>query len=74
MDSAHTELGAQQHDQHVETNEVLSVPEAALFLGISERTLWTLTNRKLIPCFHCGRRVLYLRSKLLEYGREGGAT
>jgi hypothetical protein len=33
--------------------------EAARAIGISERSLWTLTESGLIPCLRFGRSVLY---------------
>jgi excisionase family DNA binding protein len=38
---------------------LLGVREAAMALGISVRTLWTLTKEGRVPCVHIGRRVLY---------------
>ncbi len=51
--------------------------EAAKVLSISERTLWTLTNRREIPHLRLGRAILYpvdgLRSWLAgQSGQEGG--
>ena len=37
----------------------VSRSEAARMLGISERLLWTLTNRKEVPHLRIGTRVLY---------------
>ena len=38
---------------------VLSRRQAAEFLGISERLLWTLTAQGTVPHMRIGRRVLY---------------
>jgi excisionase family DNA binding protein len=38
---------------------LLTPPEAAKALAVSERTLWSLTQRKEIPCVRIGRAVRY---------------
>ena len=47
--------------------------EAARLLGISTRTLWTLTDRGDIPAVKIHRRVLYRIETLRQYAvrREG---
>ena len=42
----------------------LSRREASGFLGISERTLWTLTKAQSVPHLRIGSRVLYRRAAL----------
>jgi excisionase family DNA binding protein len=44
--------------------------EAARLLGISERTLWTLTQRGEVRCKKIGRRTLYLREALEEFAKR----
>ncbi len=46
--------------------------EAARALGISPRMLWSLTNRRLIPCVRIGRRVLYAVPALEAWLAKGG--
>jgi len=41
--------------------------EAARFLAISERTLWSLTQRGEIPCVRIGRAVRYDPADLREW-------
>jgi excisionase family DNA binding protein len=50
----------------------LGVEEAAKALGISSRTLWTLTKKGKVPCRRVGRRVLYPVELLREWLRSGG--
>lgn len=38
---------------------LMNVVDAAKAMGISERTIWTLTQRHSLPCVRIGRRVLY---------------
>jgi excisionase family DNA binding protein len=38
---------------------LLTAPEAARKLAVSERTLWGLTHRAEIPCVRIGRAVRY---------------
>jgi len=53
----------------------LRAREAARALAISERLLWTLTNRGEIPCVRLGRCVTYpvdtLRELLAEKAKGG---
>jgi len=46
---------------------LLSEREAAAFLNISPRHLWRLRQRGQIPYTRLGGRVLYPKSKLLEW-------
>lgn len=52
--------------------------EAARALGISDRLLWSLTNRKLIPHVRVGARIIYPLDVLSEWlakqaaGKGGG--
>ena len=43
---------------------LLKAGQAAAVLGISERKLWELTNRGVIPCVRIGRSVRYSRRTL----------
>lgn len=38
---------------------LIDAESAAVVLGISPRTLWSLTNRNAVPCVRIGARVLY---------------
>ncbi len=53
-------------------SEVLALRprEAARVLGISERLLWSLTNRGEIPHLKLGRATLYPVAQLQEWLRE----
>jgi excisionase family DNA binding protein len=42
-----------------EPKHTFSAKEAAVYLGVSERHLWTQTNARRIPHVRFGRRVLY---------------
>ena len=39
--------------------KLLSVKEVARMLGISQRTIWSMTNAGEIPCVRIRKRVLY---------------
>ena len=56
-----------------ESDRLLRVDEAAEFLAISPRTLWTLTNSGRIKCVHVGKNVRYSRADLLAFAAKGGA-
>ena len=44
--------------------------EAAAAIGISERLLWSMTNRGEIPHLHIGRAIIYPVDLLREWMRE----
>jgi excisionase family DNA binding protein len=46
---------------------LLTAPEAARALAISERTLWGLTDRGEVPCVRIGRAVRYALADLAAY-------
>lgn len=53
----------------------LRAPDAARALGLSPRSLWTLTNQGLIPHVRIGRTLIYPVAKLQEWltaRAEGG--
>ncbi len=57
------------------TNQLLRVKEAARFLAISERTLYTLTQRKKIPVIKFRGNVRYSLTDLeifIQQARKGG--
>ncbi len=52
----------------VESQKMLiSAHDAARALSISEKTLWTMTAEKRIPCVRIGRRVLYSPADLVTW-------
>lgn len=54
---------------------LLTAPQAAKALAISERKLWELTNRRLIPCVRIGRAVRYSLADLQAWiARQKGGT
>jgi len=48
--------------------------EASKLLGVSSRTLWTLTKNGVIPCLKIGNSVRYSKEKLIEYVNQGWET
>ncbi len=55
--------------------QLLRSTEAAAYLSISPRTLWTLTKRGDIPCVRIGRSVRYDRRDLeawIQRAKESG--
>ena len=58
-----------------ETILLIGVKEAAKALGISDRTLWTFTQRGELPHVKIGSRVLYPLSDLqkwIDARKQGG--
>ena len=51
-------------------DRLLTAPEAADYLRISPRLLWTLTNHGDIRCTRIARRVLYRPETLREYAQR----
>ncbi len=48
-----------ESETHGSSGAVFSAKEAAAYLGVSERHLWTQTKARRIPHVKIGRRVLY---------------
>jgi excisionase family DNA binding protein len=46
---------------------LLGVPEAAAYLGGSERWLRRLLDRGIVPCKRIGRNIVFKRSELDEF-------
>lgn len=57
------------------TNQLMRPREAAKWLQVSERTLWTLTQKGEITSIRIGRSVRYDMSDLIEFveSRKVGA-
>ncbi|MCH7792474.1 MAG: helix-turn-helix domain-containing protein [Planctomycetes bacterium] len=51
-------------------NRLLSIREAAEFLGISDRLLWTLADNREVPSLRIGRRRLFRRAALIRWIAE----
>jgi excisionase family DNA binding protein len=62
-------------DTHTPAPILVSPRDAARALGISTRTLWTLTHDGRLPCRRIGRLVRYHVDALRAFaaGAEGGA-
>lgn len=60
------------HAAGTPTRELLTTREAAAYLGISPRTLWTLSMpRGPIPCSRIGKRIVrYRRDDLRTYTQQ----
>ena len=56
-------------------DEVLTLQEAAEFLKVSERTLWSLAKQGLVPCRRVGKQYRLSRNVLVRWiqNREGQA-
>lgn len=67
-----TDTAERKHDSAL----LIGMHEGAKMLGISTRTLWTLTNANEIPHTRIGRRVLLNVSALREWvdARTKGGT
>lgn len=48
----------------IQVKEILTAREAASHLNMSERKLWDLTNRGIIPCKREGRWIRYYKPSL----------
>jgi len=53
---------------------LISAPAAADILGISKRTLWSLTNRNAVPSKRIGRSVRYCPAELRAWITAGCPT
>lgn len=59
-------------DKHkIDSDEPLTITEAAEFLGLSKQTIYGFTSRNLIPYSKPGKRIYFLKADLLNYLKEG---
>ena len=63
-----------QHKSQTEQIRYLLPFEAAKFLRVSERTLWTLTKRGEIPCARVGISKRYSIDALERFMARGGSA
>ncbi len=47
--------------------EIMDIHEAAVYLGISEDTLYTYARKHIVPAFRLGNRWKFKRSKVDEW-------
>jgi len=50
--------------------QVLTVPEVAKMLQISNSTVYKYSNKGILPSFHIGQRVRFLDNEINDYIRE----
>ena len=60
-------MDVKQESHRPVESAVLNRSEAARYLGIGERLLWSLTASKELPCCKIRSRVVYRRCDLDEY-------
>jgi len=53
--------------------EAVSMRDAATIMGVSERSVWTLCNRGLLPSFKIGRTVRIRYDAIQQFMERGGA-
>jgi excisionase family DNA binding protein len=49
----------------------MDAPSAARLIGLSERTMWRLVKSQAVPHIRIGRRVLFMRERLVDWLKEG---
>lgn len=54
-----------------ETDELLTVQDAAKFLTLSVPTIYGLISKSSIPCMKRGKRVYFSKVELLNYLKDG---
>jgi excisionase family DNA binding protein len=54
--------------------EAVSMAEAAKIMSVSERSIWTLCNRGLLPTFKIGRSVRIRYVDIRRFMESGGET
>lgn len=59
---------------YAHTTRLINSETAAMFLGIGERTLWSLTKRNAMPVHRIGRAVRYCPLELDAWVRAGCPT
>ena len=55
-----------------EPRPILTLPEAAAWLRVSERKLWELASEGQVPHAKVGRQYRFARAELERWVREGG--
>lgn len=50
---------------------LIDAPSAARLIGLSERTMWRLVKSQAVPHIRIGRRVLFMRERLVDWLKEG---
>lgn len=56
-----------QSQSMMRTHQLLKARDAAKLLGISERTLWTITKQGKLPCAKIEKSVRYRSEDLMRY-------
>ena len=51
--------------------ELLSMKEAAKFLGLSTATIYSKVSRRELPCMKQNNRLYFMQSELLDYLKAG---
>ncbi|HEV7903187.1 MAG TPA: helix-turn-helix domain-containing protein [Pyrinomonadaceae bacterium] len=60
--------------KRVETENLLTVKEAAAFLSLKPRTIYAMVAERRIPYRKAGRLLRFERAELLEWSKEQAAT
>jgi len=73
MEKIHAELIWLRRRMSAQTDELMTVPKAAEYLGFTEGYLYKLTSKKVIP-FHkkLGKKILFTRMELYEWVTGNG--
>lgn len=53
------------------SDEVMLIEGACAMLGIARSTMYDYTSKRLVPFYRRGKRLLFLRSELVEYIKNG---
>lgn len=62
-----------ERNTHPQTDqkELLSMKEAAKFLGLSTATIYSKVSRRELPCMKQNNRLYFMQSELLDYLKAG---
>ncbi|SOE23173.1 DNA binding domain-containing protein, excisionase family [Spirosomataceae bacterium TFI 002] len=59
-----------RNEPKVKEKKLLSIEEAAVFLGIPQNTIYQFTSKRTIPFIKLGRRLVFDKEELLEWVKQ----
>lgn len=64
-------LSVKANNSQPESDQLLTVPQAAEFLSLSNQTVYGLISKGVIPCMKRSKRVYFSKIELLNYLKQG---
>ena len=64
-------LSLKANNSQPDADQLLTVPQAAEFLSLSNQTVYGLISKGVIPCMKRSKRVYFSKIELLNYLKQG---